>query len=282
LWPQKGHPFLSSYLELIDRSYGATATPLDYASDKDGACKTINGWVDGKTQHKITNLIAPLTVSAETQMILVNAIYFRGRWADDFQPRLTTEQEFHVTPNQTAKCQMMCNTDRFPYAEDDEVQVLGLPYAGNDIVMLVILPRKVDGIGALERGLSPQKLVLWEGNLRGNEVRVHLPKFKITSSFSLANALTSMGITLAFSKDADFSGMDGRQKGLAISAVIHKEYVDVNEEGTEAAAATAVQMMEGAMYHPKELVFTANYPFLFLIAEKRTGSMLFFGRVTKP
>ena len=177
---------------------------------------------------------------------------------------------------------MMNKAKKFRYAETEEVQVLELPYAGNDLSMVVLLPRKVDGLAGLEKGLDAARYAGWTKGLRMREVQLALPKFKMTSEFGLNGTLGALGMKDAFTPKADFSGMDGK-KDLYISAVVHKAFVDVNEEGTEAAAATGVAVNMKSVQLPQEpVVFRADHPFLFVIRDNRTGSILFLGRVADP
>jgi len=282
LWPQKKFPFLPDYLGLCKEHYGATITPLDYANAPEPARKTINAWVEDKTNNKITDLIAPGVLDAMTRLVLVNAIYFKGDWANPFKADATQKQPFHVTAAKTVEAPLMHQKKEFGYAQTADLQVLELPYTGDDLSMIVLLPRKTDGLAAIEAKLTTKNLAAWLGGLHQEEVEVFLPKFKITSQFSLAEKLAALGMTLAFTEKADFSGMDG-QRDLYISAVLHKAFVEVNEEGTEAAAATAVVMTKTAIMEPSAPpVFRADHPFLFLIRNKHTGSILFLGRVTDP
>jgi serpin B len=212
--------------------------------------------------------------------VLANAIYFKGDWVTKFDPKQTTKQPFHVASDKDVKCRLMTRKGTYAYAETPDLQVLELPYAGDDLSMIVLLPRKTDGIGMLEGELIAAKLEEWAKAMREREVMVSLPKFKLTCQFSLKETLVAMGMTDAFSDTkADFSGMDGT-RFLFISAVEHKAFVDVNEEGTEAAAATAVEVMRGIAERP--LVFRADHPFIFLIWDKHNGSILFLGRVVNP
>jgi len=280
LWPQKGYPFLPEYIGLLKRYYGTTVTPLDYAGDTEAARKTINDWVEQKTNRKITDLIKPGMLGALTRLVLANAVYFKGNWASQFDPKQTQDGQFLVATNTHVKCKMMHREATYPFAEIPDLKVLELPYAGDDLSMIVLLPQKMDGIGALESEFTAAKLAGWMKPLRRQEVEVALPKFKLTCAFSLKRTLTAMGMTDAFIEKADFSGMDGRKNWLYLSAVLHKAFVDVNEEGTEAAAATAEFVEVGAELVPP--TFVADHPFVFLIRDKRTGSILFLGRVTDP
>jgi serpin B len=201
-----------------------------------------------------------------------------------FKPSLTEDEPFHVSPETTVTAPLMHQTEEFGYAEFPDLQILELPYEGNEVSMVVLLPRAVDGIGKLEKQLTAPNLAKWTAHLAGQEVRVFLPKFKATSEFSLGDTLAAMGMPDAFIYGkADFSGMDGTQD-LYISKVVHKAYVDVDEEGTEAAAATAVMVAAGmAMPAQRPIpVFRADHPFLFLIRDNQTGSVLFLGRVMDP
>jgi serpin B len=281
LWPQKGYPFLPEYIRLLKRYYGTTVTPLDYGKSPEGARKTINDWIESKTHRKITDLIKPGVLNSLTRLVLANAVYFKGNWASQFDPKQTEDGQFLVATNVHVKCRMMHHKGTYGFAELPDLKVLELPYAGDDLSMIVLLPRKMDGIGALEDELSAAKLAEWTKALGKSEVAVALPKFKLTCEFSLRNALESMGMPDAFSSNADFSGMDGRKNWLYISKVIHKAFVDVNEEGTEAAATTAVIAVPGGV---EEIgpSFVADHPFVFLIRDKHNCSILFLGRVTNP
>ena len=282
LWPQKGHLFLPVYLDLCRINYGVAVTPLDFARAAEPARQTINAWVEDKTNRKIQDLIKPGTLNAVTRLVLVNAIYFKGNWSSRFDKQLTKAGPFHVSAGKTVETPMMQATKEFRYAESPEVQALELPYAGDDLSMLVLLPRDANSLAAFEQSLSPDKLYAWIRSLRSREVQLWLPKFKTTSEFSLNQTLTALGMTDAFTGRADFSGMDGTND-LFISAVIHKAFVEVNEEGTEAAAATAVVMETKGIHIPEEpMVFRADHPFLFLIRDNRTGSILFLGRIVDP
>lgn len=284
LWPQKDYPFLPDFLELVKVRYDAGITPLDFAGNAEGARTTINRWVEGKTREKIQDLIAPGNLDPLTRLVLVNAIHFKGSWAGRFDADRTEEADFHVAADSTVKVPMMAQTRKFPLAEMDGGQVLKLPYAGGDLSMLVVLPREKDGLAALEAGLSLERLAEWTSRLAEREVRVLLPKFKLTWGVAELNRnLMALGMADAFDDSrADFSGMDGRMGWLYIGLVLHKAFVEVNEEGTEAAAATAVVMKARSMHPSPPVEFRADHPFLFLIQEEETGAILFMGRVEDP
>ncbi len=284
LWPQEKYPFREEFLNLLKRDYGATVTALNYEREANRARVTINQWVDDKTRHKIAELIGPGVLNALTRMVLVNAIYFKGTWATPFPASSSQRDKFYAQPDTTITVPFMYQRGHFRYGENDRLQLLALPYIGRQLEMVILLPRSRDGIGPLESSLTPAGLAGWTSGMRNQQVNVALPKFKMSSGFSLAQALNALGLKDAFDPErADFSGMDGRAHWLYLSAVLHKAYIEVNEKGTEAAAATAVVAAGSAMRIqelPRE--FRADHPFLFLIRDSATGSILFMGRVVKP
>jgi serpin B len=280
LWGQKDFHFLTTFLNVTRENYGAEMGLVDF-NQAEQARKTINSWIEDETEQKIQDLLPPGILNADSRLVLTNAIYFKARWEDEFNKRATKDAPFHLSGRQQVMVPTMQRQDRLRYGESDDVQVLELPYVGyQGVSMLILLPKKIDGLTDLEKALTSGK---WAVGLTSRRVNVHLPKFTMTSEFDLTAMLSSMGMSLAFSDDADFSGMS-TQEPLAISAVIHKAFVDVNEEGTEAAAATAVGMRLGAaMPRPEEPVeFRADHPFVFLIRDDRTGAVLFLGRVANP
>ena len=279
LWPQLRHPFLEEFLELVRECYGVTIEALDFG-DAERARKTINAWVEEKTGGKISDLIGPGVLDALTRLVLTNAIYFKGNWMRRFDHKDTSEGTFWISPADQASVPMMTQVDQFGYsAREPSLQILELPYAGNQLSMIVLLPKRIDGISELETALTEENLSRWTSDLSEREVSVCLPRFTVRSQFGLNGVLRSLGIENAFG-DADFSGMDGT-KALYISAVIHQAFVDVNEEGTEAAAATAVVMAVRSIPEPPP-VFRADHPFVFVIRVNSTGSILFLGRVSDP
>jgi serpin B len=281
LWPQKDYPFLEDFLSLAKKHYGVLITPLDYRTAREPARETINGWVEKKTENKITNLLQPTDLTDRTRLVLVNAIYFKGKWASQFKPSNTKSAHFHVSPNKTVQAPMMTQKLECRYASLPQMDILELPYVGGALSMIVLLPKEINGLQKVERELSAEAIAKWVNALDEQEVFVSLPRFKATGRFGLNDTLASMGMVDAFSDTkANFAGMDGRPNWLYISAIIHKAFVEVNEEGTEAAAATAVVMMERVV--PAPLSFRADHPFIFLIQEKRTGSILFVGRLSDP
>ena len=277
LWPQKNYPFLKSYLKMVEAEYGSAGRPLDYRSPEE-ARGVINRWVEDETRKKIKDLLPEGSIDSMTRMVLTNAIYFKGNWATQFKVKSTRELPFRMASGKSAKTPMMFQKGNFGFFQDAEVQVLEMPYKGEKVSMVVLLPRKVDGLVSLEKNLAAGKLSGWLGKLRRVKVDTLFPKFKMTSRFDLSSKLQNLGMKRAFG-EADFSGMDGTRQ-LYLSAVFHKAFVEVNEDGTEAAAATgAVVGLRSARRGPS---FRADHPFLFLIRDKATGSILFLGRYARP
>jgi serpin B len=279
LWAQEDFRFLDSYMELVRTVYDARAERVNYVTAPQKATETINAWVEEKTQGKITDLIAPGALDARTRLVLTNAIYFKGNWAEQFDKRQTHEAPFYISQQDTVQTPMMHRRGEYRYGKFDGLQVLEMSYEGDELSMVIVLPEARQP-GAMEQMLSPEALARWTTRLRRQEVDVYLPKFTMTGKFELSKVLAAMGMSLAFTQQADFSGMIGG-KDLFISQVVHKAYVDVNEEGTEAAAATGVEMRVTAL--PMEVpVFRADRPFVFVIKDNGTGAILFMGRMANP
>lgn len=284
LWGQKGYGFLKEFLDLTRKHYGAGLHELDFVGATEAARKTINAWVEKETKAKIKDLIKPGVLDTTTRLVLTNAIYFKGDWASKFKEERTRPEPFHLGSGKSVDVPLMRQTEEFKYMEADGFQALELPYVGEHLSMVVLLPEKCDGLPALEKSLTRENLDKWLSQLRKQKVHVFVPKLKMTCEFSLGEGLQAMGMTDAFGGSADFSGMNGK-KDLLISAVLHKAFVEVNEEGTEAAAATAVVMglkaARGTI--PAAIpIFRADHPFLFLIRDTRSKSILFLGRVMNP
>ncbi len=282
LWGAPGYPFRPEFLNLARREYGAELRNLDFAGDPEGARRTINGWVERATKDKIKDLIARGVLDAGTRLVLTNAIYFKGTWERPFRKEGTRDEDFRASGGKVA-ARMMHQKAHSGYVETDELQALEMPYAGKDLALLVLLPKK-DDLSGLEKTLNAEFVAHLVASLTQQDVLVSLPKFKTTAQFELADTLKSMGMPLAFSGQADFSGLTLSQEPLMLSAVIHKAFVDVNEEGTEAAAATAVAVtVASAVVRPKPVpVFRADHPFVYLIRDRRNGSVLFVGRLEDP
>jgi serpin B len=282
LWGQRGTAFLEPFLTVTRKDYGAELGLVDFAKDADSARAEINGWVRKQTADKIDDLIPPGMLGADTRLVLANAIYFRGNWARQFEKSATQDQPFHASPDRTVVVPLMFGKLRVGYAAhaDGALKVVELPYEGDDLSMLVLLPDATDGLATLEARLTTDTVRGWTSDLARREVLVYLPRFSVESRFALAPTLGAMGMPLAFSDRADFSGMDGR-RDLFVSAVVHKARVDVDEQGTEAAAATGVVMGLTAV-REEPPVFRADHPFVFAIRHNPTGAILFLGRVVDP
>lgn len=281
LWGQKGFSFLDEFMETLDKYYGAGLRVTDFRGDTEGSRRKINAWVEKKTNNRIEDLLAPGVLKPTTRLVLCNAIYFKGDWAEQFDKGKTKDQSFHHADGSESTVPMMHNKIKCLHVRGKQFQAIQLPYKGEDVSMLVLLPNQRDGLTGLEENLSPELLQKTVRDMRKREVRVQMPRFKMTSEFSLADTLSVMGMPAAFSAEsANFSGMTG-SRDLYIGAVVHKAFVEVNEEGTEAAAATAVVMMLRSMPAPTPL-FRADHPFVFILRDNATGSILFMGRVSQP
>jgi serpin B len=285
LWAQQGYVFLPGFLGVMRNDYGAGFNEVDFETATEAAREAINRWVELQTNDRIQNLIAPGVLSHETRLALVNAIYFKGDWQTQFEKAQTKEEDFHVSAAQATKAPLMHSERGFNYFDGGTFQALEIPYKSGELSMIVFLPNAVDGLQAMEQAMTASNTKQWMPQLRhASKVVLTLPKFKMTQQFGLSSTLAAMGMPLAFDKRAaDFTGMTEKRE-LCISAVIHKAYIDVNEEGTEAAAATGVVISRAlAVQRPQlPIVFRADHPFVFLIRDNRSGSILFIGRVTDP
>jgi serpin B len=283
LWGQRGEPFLDDFLAVTRRDYGAELGLVDFRANADAARAEINAWVLQQTADKIRDLIPQGVLAHDTRLVLANAIYFRGDWAKQFAKDATTPQPFHVAADRTVTVPLMFAKAPVGFAApaDTGLKVAELPYKGDDVSMIVLLPDAVDGLAALESKLTLENLSRWTSDLHRQDVLVYLPRFSVESSFGLTPTLSAMGMPLPFSDGADFSGMNGK-RDLLISAVIHKARVDVDEQGTEAAAATGVVVGLTAARPSEPPAFRADHPFVFVIRHKPTGAILFVGRVVNP
>ncbi len=284
LWAEKDYTFLDDFLKLTSSDYGAGFNRVDFKGSPEAARATINQWVEEKTEDKIKDLLAAGSVTPSTRLVLTNAIYFKGDWQTQFDKTQTKDEDFHASTEQTVKTQLMHLTTKLSYFNGGTFQAVDIPYKSGELSMVVLLPNDVGGLPALEQSLTSANAKQWLSQLRpGAKIVLSLPKFKMTQQFQLGGTLSAMGMTQAFDRSAaDFSGMTGN-RDLWISAAIHKAYIDVNEEGTEAAAATGIVMRSMAMQRPEPpIVFRADHPFLFLIRDNRSGAILFMGRVTDP
>jgi len=279
LWPQVNYRLRRAFMNLVKKYYGVRLTRVDYA-DEEATRLKINSWVEEKTTEKIQDLISPGVLDSLTRLVLVNAIYFKGNWEHTFAADQTYEAPFHPTGGGAVQVQMMHQKNSFRYTEDENVQVLELPYTGKDLSLLVLLPKTQNELGRLESSLTLENLESWGSSLEETEVNVALPRFELAFPFRLDDALQSLGMTDAFTGMADFSGME-QTRELYLGAVLHKAFIAVNEEGTEAAAATAVIMQTKSISF-MSVDFIADHPFVFLIRDNKTGTLLFLGRMSQP
>jgi serpin B len=285
LWAQKNYKFLDTFFSLVKAHYDAILKNVDFTnySEREKARKELNSWVEQKTNDKIKELVKEKDIDDATRLILVNAIYFKDVWENPFEASETKEKPFYFNDNDTIHTLMMQKTEAINYYSNSDMQVVEIPYKDDKLSMLVFLPNYYDGIGAMEKSLNNGLYSQVLSSLKRERVELSLPKFKTSFNIYLEKTLAVMGMPIAFSGNADFSGMTGR-KDLEISKVIHQAFINVDESGTEAAAATAVIMGMMAMRsdNNNKIIFNANHPFIFLIKDNATGSILFMGKIMNP
>jgi serpin B len=277
LWAQQGGDFRRDFLEIGTRHYDAGLNRVDFAKATEDARNTINRWVAEQTRDKIKELLGKGVLDEMTRLVLTNAIYFMGAWEQPFNPSGTREGDFRVSDTTTVKVPLMHHDSRFRYLRSRDAIGLDMPYKTRKLSMIVLLPPEGRTLADFDKTLTAANLENWIDAMKLGRVMVTLPKFTTASQFSLKRALSTLGMPLAFSTDADLSGITGR-RNLYVSEVVHKAFVDVNEVGTEAAAATGVVSQESSL--PPQ--FRADRPFVFLIRDNRNGSVLFLGRVVNP
>lgn len=283
-------PVEPAFVSLTDQRYGAPIERLDFMGAADPSRLAINRWVEERTEERIADLLPAGSITALTRMVLANAVYFKGTWQTQFDPRETQPRRFQVDGRTDVDVPSMRQQGRFSWVNHpDGVRVLELPYAGGDLSMVWLLPATRSGAGALaavEAQLSQESLARWRSALTEVSVEVQIPRFRMAPpTIRLSDTLQELGMPLAFDAHADFRGIADLPDGLYISEVFHKAFVEVNEEGTEAAAATAVVMVTrraGPAPQAEPPRFIADHPFLFLLMDRRTGAVLFVGRVTDP
>lgn len=283
LWVQQDYKFLNEYLSTVEKYYGGKAANLDFVRETEKSRQTINKFIEEQTNNKIKDLIPKGVLNSYTMLVLTNAIYFKGTWTWEFDKSDTREQDFKITPSNIVKTPMMYMKNEkatFNYADIGELQILELPYKGDEISMLILLP--TENLETISPSLTTEKLNEWKSQMKEDILDdIYLPKFEFNTKYSMTDTLSALGMPTAFSEgNADFSGMDG-SKNLFINTVIHQAYVKVDEEGTEAAAATAVGVTITSVGPPRK-IFRADHPFIFIIQERETGNILFMGRVVDP
>jgi len=284
LWGDKTSTFLQPFIDINEQFYGGALERLDFKNASENARLRINAWVEEQTRNKITDLLTPGSVSTDTRLVLVNAVYFKGLWEEQFDKKLTQNAPFYYVGGKTVEAPLMTfdKPQHLPFYKEDGLKVIELAYQGDNISMLIVLPDTAEGLAGIEERLDETILSSWIANLQRRSVQVHLPRFTLTwGANNIVPQLQALGMRDAFEpRAADFSGIDGT-RNLLISGVFHKAFVDVYEEGTEAAAATGVVVGVTSMPPPPD-VFRADRPFLFFIREKATGAILFMGRLTAP
>jgi serpin B len=284
-WLKKGEDLNDEFQNILLNYYLATGQELDFARDPVGSAKTINSWVENETNGKIKELIKSNMLNGLTYMVLTNAIYFKANWVYQFDEDATEDLDFHLSDGKTVNVPTMRMNDKkidLNFAQNNDVQMLQLPYKDNETSMYIILP-KDNSISDIEQDITSRYIDDLKANLSGEWMDVYLPRFKIEEKYNLNGHLQDMGMQKAFdSGEADLSGIaESGRDDLFISFVVHKSFVEVNEEGTEAAAATAVGVGLTSV-QPMPISFKADHPFIFFIEHKETGQILFMGKVEDP
>jgi serpin B len=282
LWFQNSYNFTQAFLDLAREKYGAVANAVDFNSDHEAVARQINLWLSAQTKEKIKNALPSGALGSETRAVIVNAISFKADWASRFDASMTKQEPFWIMPEHSIQAPMMSQVHVFRYTEQDGLQILELPYVGYDLSMVVLLPKERDGLPQMENRLSYDHIAKWLQALLYRTVDVRLPKFSTDSRFPLKPTLSAMGMSDAFSESrADFSGMTPKRP-LFIDAVEHAALIEVDEKGTVAAAATSVSFGCGVDNHASPATFHADHPFIFLIRDNHTGTILFLGRIIDP
>jgi len=278
IWGQQDFEFLTEFLDTLALNYGAGLRLVDFVKATEEARQAINQWVEDQTEDKIKDLIPEGVLDSMTRLVLANAIYFNAGWMHPFEEGNTQDGSFYLLDGSRVTAPFMSQEEDFRYAESDGFQAVELPYVGGNTSMVIFLP-EADRLDAFEAGLSSTRVNEILEDLEMQNVRLRMPKFEIESSYGLKEILSAMGMKNAF-EAADFSGINGKTD-LFISDILHKAYVSVDEEGTEAAAATAVIISLTSMPEaPVEM--TLDQPFIFMIRDNETGTILFIGRVMNP
>jgi serpin B len=281
IWGQSGYNFLETYLDTLAKNYGAGLRLMDFIKNSEGSRITINNWISDQTAEKIKDLIPEGAINPDTRLVLTNAIYFKAVWESRFDKNSTVNSVFHLLDGKQITVPMMSQQEQFAYASGDDYKAVELFYKGHQLSMIILLPAEGQ-FETFEKSLDAERLSQIVGQLSSQQIILTIPRFKFSSDFSLSKQLADMGMPDAFDpKKADFSAMDGTHD-LFIQDVFHKAFVAVDEEGTEAAAATAVIVGKLSAPPPRPIDFTADRPFIFLIRDVETNSILFLGRVMDP
>ncbi|MDD5586126.1 MAG: serpin family protein [Alphaproteobacteria bacterium] len=282
IWLKTGFAVLPAYNKLLKDNFSNESYQLDFCQAAQSA-KTINEWVEKETKDHIHDLISEKNLDCMTRLVLTNAVYFKGDWLTPFKHDSTSPGSFWTGADKKMDATFMHRQGHYEYGEDDAFQILRLPYK-NDLAMLVLLPKAKDGLAAAEKNLNALALEKLDSALKPEEVVLSFPKFESDTKYSLSDYLIKAGMKEAFGNAADFSGITA-QEPLRIDAVLHKAWIKVDEKGTEAAAATAVSMLGTAAFNPNvkpPVIFNADHPFLFMIKDRKTGMIIFWGRISSP
>ncbi|MEE9461258.1 MAG: serpin family protein [Bacteroidales bacterium] len=283
IWAQEDFSFLPDYLARVEKYYDAPLSLMDFVetSNREESRKKINHWVEEKTNNRIQDLIQPGILDASTRLVLTNAIYFNGGWMFPFDTAATFPSLFHTSKQESIKTDFMHQTRSYPYYEDEEIQAISLPYKNNRMALMVILPKSIEGWRLISQVINYERINLVISGMGTREVQLALPKFRSELQINLRQELTSMGMGTAFSRHADLSGMTG-EENLYVDEVIHKAFIEVNEMGTEAAAATAAIIGLKSSLRDDPVRFNADHPFVFFLFDRQTGCIIFTGRLVKP
>ncbi len=283
IWVQDQYKLKNFYIETVKKDYNSEIRSLDFVNRPEASRDTINYWVEKKTAGRIQDLIPAGVIDDMTRLILTNAVYFNAEWANKFNKELTNKDEFYCLDNTIIKTEMMYQRHHHPISQTEDYTILEIPYKGYEYSMLIILPNEKAGLTSLSKTLSAKDIIAHDKSKKREDILVYFPKFKLETNYELNKSLSAMGMPLAFSSDADFSNMTGG-KDLMISSVIHKAFIDVDEDKTEAAAATAITMKLTSMAPVQKapLEFRADHPFMFIIRSKNDNAILFMGQLTNP
>lgn len=283
LWASKDFQIKPTFLGVARGSYGAAVETLDFERAPGAAAARINSWVSKETRGRIPTLVSAETFDASTRLVVTNAVYFLGDWAVPFNQSNTSQQPFYRPGAAALSVPLMYRGGEYRYFETDSFQAIDLPYKDGDLAMTIFLPKEQNGLGAFETGLAPEQLQEWLRTLEAaspQKVQLYLPKLKIEQRYNLVPSLHALGMGIAFTDRADFSGIAGEP--LQIDQVIHKTFVRIDERGTEAAAATGIEIIVSGSRNPPPPTFRADHPFFFLLRDQKSGAVLFMGRIIEP
>jgi len=280
IWIKRGYKIIPNFQHSIQTNYLSNVFQVNF-SDPDMSAGKINKWTARKTNNLINKAISPAQINSSTKLILTNAIYFIDKWDKQFEPYLTHRDDFYGINGDTVKINFMHDTELMNYFENDDFQFISKNYKGNDKSFCVILPKKREGISAVEKIMDKPILDSIFKLVVLTDVELSLPKFKMETSYTLNESLLQLGLKKAFTREADFSGISSPSQ-LKISEVLHKTYIEINEVNTKAAGVTAIDCTDGLMLpDPQRKIFKADHPFLFMIIDSKTKGIIFMGRFVK-